>query len=211
VLNNSGIINIGETAVPYLLFALTGITIWQFFSSILVNTSNSLINAGSMITKINFPKFTLVFAAAGQSIVELLIRFIFIFGLMAYYSIAPELTIIYIPFILLGLLLLGISIGMILSIITGIARDLPNIINYIMTFLMFITPVLYPENNNPIFKTLNKYNPISYFINGFRDLLFIGTYQQANTLLYLVIGTIVLFIISWRLFIIVEPRITERI
>ena len=69
-LNRAGILNIGETSVPYPIFALMGISIYGIFSTGLSVCSNSIIGAGSMVVKINFPKISLVIASMGQSLVD---------------------------------------------------------------------------------------------------------------------------------------------
>lgn len=211
LLNKAGVLNIGKPEIPYLLFALTGITIWQLFSSILINASNSLVDAGSMIAKINFPKATLVFASIGPAVVEFLIRLFLIFGLMIYFQKMPALTILYIPLLLVCLILFALSLGFILSILTGMIRDIPNILNLGMTFLMFLTPVLYPKTEAGIFEIINRYNPLNYYVESIRDFLYLGTYSNLNSLYFVLAGSIILFFISWRIFVLVEPRIAERI
>ena len=77
-LNRAGILNIGETSVPYPIFALTGLSIYGIFSTGLSVCSNSIIGAGSMVVKINFPKISLVIASMGQSLVDFLVRLLLI-------------------------------------------------------------------------------------------------------------------------------------
>jgi len=211
LLNKAGVLNIGQTDIPYILFALTGITIWQLFSSILINASNSLVNAGGMITKINFPKATLVFAAAGPAIVEFLIRLVMLFGLMVYFQKMPAVTILFVPLIMICLILLALAFGFMLAILTGLIRDIPNVLNLVMTFLMFLTPVLYPKTNAGIFESMNRYNPLSYYVNSIRDFFYLGIYQNLLGLYVVLGGSVLLFFISWRIFILVEPRIAERV
>ena len=75
ILNRSGIFNIGDINVPYPVYAILGMAFWQLFSTGLIASANSLIAAGTMITKINFSKKSLVIASLGRSIVSFLISF----------------------------------------------------------------------------------------------------------------------------------------
>jgi lipopolysaccharide transport system permease protein len=76
ILNRAGVLEIGEVSVPYPIFALLGLTAWNLFAGGITAASSSIINAGSMVVKINFPKISLVIAAVGQAIVNLFIMII---------------------------------------------------------------------------------------------------------------------------------------
>jgi lipopolysaccharide transport system permease protein len=143
VLNQSGIFNIGDINVPYPIYAILGMAFWQLFSTGLVASSNSLVAAGSMITKINFSKKSLVIASTGQSIVSFLIQFVLVSILFVYYWIAPSIAILLIPITIIPIMLLTLGLGFILSLLNGIMRDIGNMLGVFMTFLMFLTPVLY--------------------------------------------------------------------
>lgn len=82
-------------------YVLLGMTVWQLFSTGLTGTTQSLVKAGTLITKINFSRETLVFAAFGQSVVDFLIRFVLIAAVFAWFRVVPTWTVILVPFVLL--------------------------------------------------------------------------------------------------------------
>ena len=82
ILNSSGIFSVGELNIPYILFAVSGISLWQLFSTGLISSSNSLVKAGNMIMKINFSKKSLVLASLGQSLVSFLIQIVFLYKII---------------------------------------------------------------------------------------------------------------------------------
>ena len=65
VLNRTGVLNVGDLAVPYPLFALAGLTIWQLFAGAVENGTRSLASAGSLLIKVNVSKVALVVASLG--------------------------------------------------------------------------------------------------------------------------------------------------
>ena len=69
-LNRSHVLAIEGTKLPYPVFVLLGMTVWQLFSGGLTNATQSMVGASALITKINFPRETLVIAAFGQAIFE---------------------------------------------------------------------------------------------------------------------------------------------
>ena len=175
-LNRNGILNIGETDVPYSLFALTGLTVWQIFAVGLNSGVNSLVSAGGMITKINFPRETLVIASCGQSIFEFLVKLILIVILCIYFQFKPSWGIVFFPFALIPLICLTLGCSLILSMFNAIFRDTANTIMLLTTFLLFLTPVLYPTSGK--FSLFFKLNPLTSLINAPRELLLYGVIQN---------------------------------
>ena len=209
-LNKAGIFNVGETSVPYPLFALIGLTIWQIFATGLQAGTSSVVEAGGMIAKINFPRETLILSSMAQAIFEFFIKFILILICFALFKYQPNwLGLILFPFALLPILFLTIGLSLFLSLLNGIFRDTANIVSLIVTFLMFLTPVLYPttETNKAYF----AYNPLSILIEAPRELLIHGSISALSMYCVISSGCLLLCIIMWRAFHIVETKIPERV
>jgi lipopolysaccharide transport system permease protein len=211
LLNNAGIIDAGEIAVPYALFALLGIAFWQLFAVGLQSTTNSLTSAGSMISKIKFPREALVVAAIGESLVAFLIQIILVVVLMAYYGITPAWTVVLLPLTMIPIILITLGFGFILSVANGVARDIGRGIGIIVTFLMFVTPILYITSTAGILGTITKYNPLFYLTTLPRDLVLTGELLHPLGYAVSVLIAVFTFFICWLLFHLTETRIAERI
>lgn len=211
VLSKSGILKIGDIEVPYLIYALIGIAFWQFFSNGLVACSNSLINAGPMIIKINFSKKSLVIASIGKAIIPFIIHIIIICILFVVYGRIPSIFILLLPLIIVPLILFTIGLGFFTSLLNGILRDIGNIISILLMFLMFFTPILYENPKTGILGLLTKYNPIYYLVSTPRDLILRGTSMEWKGFLIVSFLSIVLFIVCVFGFHLAETRVTERI
>ncbi len=211
ILNRSGILNIGKTSVPYPVFALIGISVYGIFSTGLSLCSNSIVGAGSMVVKINFPKASLVIASMGQAIVELLVRLVVIIILMIIYGIVPMWTSVFFPFVLFPVILLTLGVGFILSLMAGVLRDVAYFVSFLTTLFLFLVPALYPAPQIGILSTLNKLNPLSHLIIGCRDMMILGHVSDPAGFLLSSLFSVVIFLISWMIFYISEPRIAERV
>ena len=211
VLNQSGVFAIGDIDVPYPIYAVLGMAFWQLFSTGLIASSNSLVAAGSMITKINFSKKSLVIASTGQSIVSFLIQLFLIGILFVYYGIKPNIAILLIPITMIPMMLLTLGLGFILSILNGIMRDIGKIIAVLMTFLMFLTPVLYAKPTTGILATVTKYNPLYYLVSVPRELVLNGTISEWKGFLIASIASFIICIICLIVFHLTETRVAERI
>jgi len=211
VLNQSGIFNIGDIEVPYPIYAILGMAFWQLFSTGLAASSNSLVAAGSMITKINFSKKSLVIASTGQSIVSFLIQLVLVGILFAYYWIAPSIAILLIPIVVIPIMLLTLGLGFILSLLNGIVRDIGNILSVLMTFLLFLTPVLYAKPTTGILATVTNYNPLYYLVLAPRELVLMGTITEWKGFLIASILSVIVFMVCVVVFHLTETRVAERI
>lgn len=211
ILNRSGIFTIGNINVPYPIYAILGMAFWQLFSTGLVAASNSLIKAGSMIVKINFSKKALVIASTGQSLISFLIQFVLVGILFAYYRITPSIAILWVPIIIIPIMLLTLGLGFILSLLNGVMRDIGNMLSMLMTFLMFLTPVLYAKPVTGILARITIYNPLYYLVSVPRDLILMGKVPELKGFLISSAISLIIFLICLVAFHLTETRIAERV
>lgn len=211
ILNRSGVFNIGSIKTPYAIYAIFGMAIWQIFSTGLIASSNSLIKAGSMIVKINFSKKSLVIASLCQSILSFLIQFIVCLILFFYYGISPKIYILLLPILIIPIFLLTLGLGFVFSILNGIMRDIGNALSILITFLMFLTPVLYAKPQTGLLSKISFYNPLYYLVAFPRDLILTGnTDELTGYIISSIFAFIVLFVCVF-IFHLSETRIAERI
>lgn len=211
-MSHSGILMIQNVNIPYPLYAIIGLTIWNLFTVGVIACAGSLVNAGSMVVKINFPKVALVLAASWQGIVEFLIRLLLIAAAFMYYGVAPSSK-----GLILGLLcviplyLLMTGIGFFMSLATGVMRDIPNILNIVLSAFMLLTPILYPITGNSWLARANVWNPLNYLVNVPRDFILKGQTDMINGFAWASILSAIVFYIGWKLFYLAQTKIAERI
>jgi lipopolysaccharide transport system permease protein len=211
ILNRSGIFSLGAIKTPYPLYAILGMAFWQMFSTGLLASSNALVSAGTMITKINFSKKSLVIASLGRSIVAFLIQLVLVALLFAYYGIVPSIAVLLIPIVIIPILMLTLGIGLILCLVNGVMRDIGNILGVLLTFLMFLTPVLYSKPTVGILADVTKYNPLYYLVAIPRDLMLFGRVTELTGFFVTTILSVVIFIACLLIFHLTETRVTERV
>lgn len=211
VLSNAGLFQIGHIDVPYPIFAIMGMAFWQLFSMGLIAGTNSLVNAGSMITKINFSKKSLVIASVGQSVISFAVQFGLVCGLFIYFQKTPSMAILLVPLLVLPIIMLTLGLGFILSLLNGIMRDTGNIITLMMTFLMFLTPILYVKPETGVLAAVTAYNPIYYLISSLRELILAGTVSEPYGFAISALVSIAVFMVSLVIFHLTETRVAERI
>lgn len=211
VLNNSGIFNIGDIQAPYPVYAIAGMAFWQIFAVGLGSSANALTSAGDMVTRINFSKKSLVFAPMGRTMVSLLIQFALVSVLLLFYRILPGPGILLVPLVVFPIVLLTLGLGFLVSIMNAIVNDIGNILSLSITFLMYLTPVLYAIPKAGILSHVTQYNPMYYFVSAGRDLILDGRINEIQGFLFSVLFSVALFVIGLVIFHLTETRIAERI
>lgn len=211
VLNNSGIFNIGKLQVPYPIYAIAGMAFWQVFAVGLGSSANALTAAGNMITRINFSKKSLVFAPMGRTIVSFLIQLALVGILMVYYRIIPGPGILLVPLVVFAIILLTLGLGLLVSVMNALVNDIGNILSLAITFLMYLTPVLYAKPKIGILSEVTQYNPMYHFVSAGRDLILSGRINDVNGFLCSAAFSAVLFAVALVIFHLTETRIAERI
>lgn len=211
-MNRSGILTIPHIDIPYPLYAIIGISIWNLFSTGLTACSNALISAGNMVVKINFPKVALVLSASGYGIVEFIIRLVLITMAFIYFGVVPSWYGISIGFVcIIPLYLIMTGIGFIMSLIAGVLRDIANILNMAVMGIMLLTPILYPITGNSLLARINIWNPFNYLINVPRDFIVHGHTEFLHEFIWTTLFSIAIFYTGWKLFYMAQTKITERI
>ncbi|NIT28918.1 MAG: ABC transporter permease [Candidatus Aminicenantes bacterium] len=208
LLRKSRVFNMPDSGMPYFVFALIGISVFGLFSSGLTGCANSLVSSGQMVSKINFPKISLVVAAFGQAVVDLLVRFGFLLIVLIIFGIFPSWKIIFLPLIILPLGILTLGLGLVFSILTGIFRDVSNVLSIGTLFLLFLSPVLYPV---PLDSWMSVWNPLSHFIVSSRELIINGHISNLNGLLFSSLLSFGVFLVAWRIFYLMESKVAEKL
>lgn len=210
-LNISGLFNVGDISIPYPLFAVAGIALWQLLSVGLILGANSLVSAEMMITKINFARESLVISAVAQGVIPALIQIGVVGVLFAVYQIVPPVTVLLVPLVVLPLLVLTLGLGFILALVNGVLRDVGSGISMLVTFLMFLTPVLYAKPPGGLAAVVSRYNPLYYLVSVPRDLLVFGGTAEWRGFIYSTLFAFIVFFVCWTAFHLTETRIAERI
>jgi len=155
--------------IPYPIFSYSGLLLWTYFSSAVLNSSNSLIGNANLITKVYFPRIIVPLSSAIEGMIDYFIAISILFLMMIFYGIFPNLRIIITPFLLFLAFFSAMGIGLWLSALNVKYRDVRYAIPFFVQLLLFTTPVIYPSNIiSERFRWLFYLNPISGIIDAHR-------------------------------------------
>ena len=155
--------------VPYPILVYAAMLPWQFFSTSFSDASNSLLNNSNMLTKIYFPRLIIPVSTVIVNLVDFLISFLILIGLMIWYHFVPSWNIIYLPLFLGLALITSIGTGVYVAALNVKYRDFKYIVPFVVQFGMQISPVGYSSNVIPEqYRLLYSLNPMVGVIDGFR-------------------------------------------
>src|SRR5213080_3159858 len=147
---------IPSDGIPYPIFVYCALLPWQLFAHSLSESSNSLVANERLITKVYFPRLVVPISAVLGGVVDFLIAFAILLGMMAYYGIRPTAAIVTLPLFLLLTVATALAVGLWLSALNVQYRDVRYTIGFLTQFWLFATPVAYsssiiPERWRPLY------------------------------------------------------------
>src|SRR3954465_10256914 len=162
-------------SVPYPLLVFAAMLPWQFFSTALSESSNSLIGNANLISKIYFPRLIVPAGSVITSFVDFLITLGMMAVLMACYGFAPDWRIFLLPAFMVLAFACSFGIGLWLCALNVEYRDFRYIVPFVVQFGLYISPVGFSSNIVPEkWRLLYALNPMVGVIDGFRWCLLRG-------------------------------------
>jgi lipopolysaccharide transport system permease protein len=155
--------------VPYPIFSYVALVPWTFFANGLTQSSNSLVGSSNLITKVYFPRLAIPIATILSALVDFVLAFAVLVGMMFFYGVTPTLQSLLMPCFLLLALTAGLGAGLWLSALNVQFRDVRYVIPFLVQLWLFASPVAYPSSllDEP-WRTLYALNPMVGVVEGFR-------------------------------------------
>jgi len=161
--------------IPYPIFSYAALVPWTFFASGLGRASNSLVSNSNLIKKVYFPRLCIPISSVLSGIVDFILAFIILIGMMFYFRIMPTVNVICLPLLLLLALATSLGVSLWLSAMNVQFRDVGIIVPFLTQIWLFATPIVYPSSLLPEpWRTLYGINPMVGVVEGFRWAL-LGT------------------------------------
>jgi lipopolysaccharide transport system permease protein len=206
----SYIARIPSDGLPYPLFLLTALLPWQFFSAALNRGVGALVNQAALITKIYFPRESLVLAALAAALVDFAITAIVFVALLVWYHVVPTLTWIWVGPILLIQTILSLGLMLFLAPLNAIYRDVGQAIPLVIQVWMYATPIMYPASLVP--DRIRPYyflNPTAALTEGYRSAMLHNTTPDLARLGVASLISLIILLSGYRVFKRLEKRIAD--
>jgi lipopolysaccharide transport system permease protein len=167
--------NIPSDGVPYPVFSFAALVPWTLFANGLAQSSASVVGSAHVIRKLYFPRLVIPISSVMSGLVDFSLSMLVLFGMMAYYGIAPTAQIVWLPSLVLLALLTSLGVGVWLSALNVQFRDVRYTVPFLTQLWLFATPIAYSSTLLPEpWRALHGLNPLAGVVDGFRWAL-LGT------------------------------------
>lgn len=160
--------------IPDFLFYLSGSVVWSYFAECLNKTSGTFISNSNLFGKVYFPRLSVPISILISNLIAFAIQFALFLTFASYYwvigsAVAPNWTVLLLPFYVLVMAGLGLGFGIVVSALTTRYRDLQFLVRFGVQLAMYATPVIYPLSSIPEkYQLLIIANPMTSIVEGFR-------------------------------------------
>lgn len=190
-----------NTQENYVIFLCCGLIPWTFFTTAISRSSFTMIENGNILKKVYFPREILPISVVTSEAVNFLISTIIILAFVLFSGLGITKYVVLYPIVFLAQYLLLLAISFIVSSICVYVRDLQHFIGIFLQLLFYATPIVYAADTIPEgFAWILKLNPMTYIINGYRDIFYNQTMPDIKGLLILIVSMLVTIVIGYLIF-----------
>jgi lipopolysaccharide transport system permease protein len=155
--------------VPKPVFYYAGLLPWTLFTGALAAASGSLVSNSNLVGRIYFPRLILPLSAVGSNLVDFVIALSFVFVMIFMYGLGVSVEVLWLPLFTLLTLLTALAMGLWLTALHARYRDVQYAVPFLMSILLFLTPVFFPLSQVPPgARALYSLNPMTGVVEGFR-------------------------------------------
>jgi lipopolysaccharide transport system permease protein len=181
--------------VPYSIFTYVALLPWQLFSKAMNDAGRSMVSNRNMVTKIYFPRLVIPVSTILSGLVDFLIAFVILIGMMIYFQVPITLNVLYLPLFLLLALVTALGVGLWFSALNVYYRDVGYVLPFLTEVWKYITPVAYSAQYiTGKWQFIYALNPMAGVVQGFRWAL-LGTTLDASALTTMSISAFVAVVV----------------
>jgi lipopolysaccharide transport system permease protein len=210
-LQSQNILKIDDTGIPYPVYVLTGIVLWQGFIEALHSPLNMLWSSQSIMAKTRFPREALIMAGFGEVLFIFIIRSIMLLLVLAGFKVSLSLGAIFSILWILALLTQGLAFGLLLAPISLMYQDFRHTVDAFIPFWFLLTPIVYsqvPGNGLPAL--ISRLNPTTPLLVAARDSITLGTNTHITSSTTVALASFLFLIMAMALFRVAMPRVIEH-
>jgi len=192
----------GTTNFPLFLFC--GILPWLFFQDTLQRASTVIIDNANLVKKTVFPTEILPLTVMLAAVVNHIIGFIILMGILMYSKGEVSVFILLVPVYFFILMLFALGLSWIVAALNVFVRDISQVVSVILTFWFWFTPIFYSPalllEQNEHLAFLMRLNPMAHVVLGYKDCLLRMQMPDLTMLALLALGSLIVFMAGGMFF-----------
>jgi len=210
-LHEARVLRVGRTDLPYPLFVLTGITLWQLFVDALNAPLQRLSSSRPILTRSRIPHEAFLLAGVLDVMFSFAVRMLILVPVFAWFSVIPTPALLLAPVGVAALLVLGFAIGLSLAPLGLLYPDVARGITVASGMLFFLTPVLYPLPATGQASALRLLNPVAPLLTTTRQWLTGGSPHPAQGAALVAVAAFAVLGAAWLSYRLASPHLVARL
>jgi len=211
VLRAGGVISAGAIPVAYGAYVIIGTLLWQVFADAVVAPLRLVTASRDMLVRVNFPREALILAGILATFFGAVVRLAVMVPVLLHYRIAPTIDILFVPYGVLSLILAGTCVGLLLTPLGVLYRDVEKVLPAALMLWMLLTPVAYPISTLGDQTAWLAFNFISPLIEASRNWITGGAPIPWVTVAQVNGGVLLALLAGWLLLRLAAPHLVARL
>ena len=194
-------LKIDTGSIPYPIFAYSALLPWTFFTTSINFGALSVVNNGSLVTKIYFPRETLPISSIAAAFFDFLIAGVIFILLVVYYKVTVTPYIFLLIIIIPAIVIFTLGVTLIFSALNVIFRDIKFVVPLILQIWLYISPIIYSMNQVPEnIRGVYVINPMAPLLEAFREVTVEGKLPDLVGLAIAILASIITFLLGYAFF-----------
>jgi lipopolysaccharide transport system permease protein len=184
--------------VPPVLFYLSGLMIWSYFTETVTKCSGVLLENSAMFGKVYFPRLIMPLSIIFSNMLRLGVQFLLLVVIFIYYFITSDTftltpAILFVPILILIVSFQAAGLGLLVAAVATKYRDFSMLLGYLLQLGLFLAPVVFPLSSiSGKFKLMVSFNPMTFPIELFRHSFFGTGSFSTLSILYMIMSTMIM-------------------
>jgi ABC-type polysaccharide/polyol phosphate export permease len=206
----SHIMRFNTISVPYPIFLYVGLLPWIYFTNALNHAANVIVSDSALIKKIYFPREILVISSLLAKTFDFFVSGIVFLILLFFFHVPLTVYALFFFVIFIIQFIFTFALSLFLSWTNLFYRDIQYLLSLILTLWFYLTPIIYPVEFFPEkYRFIFKLNPMSVFINAYRQVLLGGDFPRFESLAIGIAISLIAFLVSYSIFKKVEKTLAD--
>lgn len=198
--------------VPFISFYMAALVPYSIFANGVLGSSGAIIHRSGIISQVYFPREILVLLNLGEVLVDFSFSFAAMLVISFFLGLSPNIYYLLLPVLLLILVVITLGLMFLVSSLTIIIRDIPQLLAVVMQLFFYITPIIYPVDQfTGNIRYIFALNPIAALVQGFRDIIVYGRMPDMVTLYFPIVFAGIIFVIGYAVFKSLETEMADLI
>lgn len=208
---NANVIKVASTEMPYPAYVMFSMMLWQTFVESLNGPVQAVANAKPMLSRINFPRESIVLAKLGEVAFNFAVKLVLIVAVFLWYGIPTTGKVMLAPLALVQLVMLGTFFGLLLAPLGALYQDVAQGLAVFTGLWLFLTPVIYPVPTAGTFAAIVRHNPVTPLLVATRELATTG--ELSDPYRFLTVSAVAWagLLLTWVIFRLAMPFAIERV